>query len=140
MKNCIEGSRAPDDCSLELYTRFTENLISIYEEIFALRNGRPTIIRAYGLYNLLISKQRENNIESERTQCFATFNRAIQLAAEEFNIPFVSIYDASACPRPLDDGASWGSAKIIYTIFSRNFQFDTHDYSLISFCRPNMGK
>lgn len=93
MENCIEGSRAPDDCTPELYKPYTENLISIYEEIFALRNGRPTIIRAYGLYNPLISKHRENKIESECTQCFETFNRAVQLAAEEFNIPFVCIYD-----------------------------------------------
>jgi hypothetical protein len=93
MEYCFKGEQAPDDCTPELYEPYTKNLILVYEEIFALRNGRPTIIRAYDLYNPLISTHRENNIESECTECFETFNRAVQLAAEEFNIPFVSIYD-----------------------------------------------
>ena len=66
----------------------------VYEEIFSLRNGKPTIIRAYDFYNPLISKHRENNIENECRECLETFNRTLQLAAEEFNIPFVSVFDA----------------------------------------------
>lgn len=94
LEDCIEGSQAPDDCTPELYKPYTENLISIYKEIFALRKGRPLIIRAYDFYNPLISKHRKNNIEIECTQCLETYNRATRLAAEEFDIPFLSIYDA----------------------------------------------
>ncbi|MBN1266541.1 MAG: SGNH/GDSL hydrolase family protein [Anaerolineales bacterium] len=67
---------------------------AIYEAIFALRNGKPTIIRAVGFYNPVISEQRKRNMEIECTQCWETFNTAIQQAADEFNIPFVSVYDA----------------------------------------------
>lgn len=94
MEKCIGGSRAPDDCTLQLYEPYIENLISIYEKIFALRNGRPTIIRAIGFYNPLISRHRDNEIEIECTLCFENFNKAVQMAAEEFNIPFVSVFDA----------------------------------------------
>jgi lysophospholipase L1-like esterase len=94
MEKCIGGFRAPDDCTLQLYEPYIENLVSIYEKIFELRKGNPTIIRAVGFYNPIISRHRENGIEIECTQCFEIFNTAIQLAADEFNIPFVSVYDA----------------------------------------------
>jgi hypothetical protein len=90
---CMEGN-APEDCTLQLYEPYIENLKTIYEEIFALRNGQPTIIRAVGFYNPLISEHRNNNVEIECTQCWETFNLAIQEGAAEYNIPFVSVYDA----------------------------------------------
>jgi len=86
--------KPPEDCTLQLYEPYIENLKAIYEEIFAIRNGKPTIIRAVGFYNPIISEHRERNIEIECTQCWETFNTAIRQAADEFNIPFVSVYDA----------------------------------------------
>ncbi|MFC2026324.1 hypothetical protein ACFLUC_03930, partial [Chloroflexota bacterium] len=66
----------------------------IYEKIFALRNGNPIIIRAVDFYNPLISSHRDNEIEKECTLCFENFNKSVQMAAEEFNIPLVSVFDA----------------------------------------------
>jgi lysophospholipase L1-like esterase len=77
-----------------LCNKSIENLKAIYEAIFALRNGESTIIRAVGFYNPVISEHRERHMEAECTQCWETFNSAIQQAADEFNIPFVSVYDA----------------------------------------------
>ncbi len=94
MEDCIRAAKPPDDCTLELYEPYTRNLEAVYALIFALRDGKPTIIRALDLYNPIISIHRERNMEIECTSCQETFNTAIQQAAEAFNIPLISIYDA----------------------------------------------
>lgn len=94
MEKCIGGMKAPDDCTPELYEPYIENLKAIYEEIFALRNEHPTIIRAVDFYNPLISRHRSRNMEAECTQCFEIFNSAVRQAAEAYDIPVVSIFDA----------------------------------------------
>ncbi|MFO7933639.1 MAG: SGNH/GDSL hydrolase family protein [Bacteroidales bacterium] len=85
LENCIdyESGNPPDSCSVEMYHPYTENLKSIYEAIFTLRNGQPTIIRATDFYNPVISEHRKHNMETECTECL-----------EAFNIPLISIYDA----------------------------------------------
>ena len=94
MERCIAySSLPPEDCTLQLYEPYIENLKAIYEEILALRNGKPTIIRALDFYNPLISEHRKRNMEIECTQCWESFNTAIRQAADAFNIPLVSVYD-----------------------------------------------
>jgi hypothetical protein len=94
MERCIGGTKAPDDCTPELYEPYIENVKAIYNEILALRKGKPTIIRAVDFYNPIISKHRANNMEVECTQCFEIFNSAVRQAAEAYNIPLISVYDA----------------------------------------------
>lgn len=94
MENCISAVSPPDDCTIELYEPYIKNLKAVYTEIFAIREGKPTIIRATDLYNPLISIHRERDMEIECTECQETFNTAIRQAAEAFNIPLISIYDA----------------------------------------------
>lgn len=94
MENCISAVKPPDDCTLDLYKPYTRNLEAVYALIFALREGKPTIIRAVDLYNPIISIHRERNMEIECTKCQETFNTAIQQAAGAFNIPLISVYDA----------------------------------------------
>ncbi len=94
MEHCIRADQPSDDCAPELYEPYVVNLKAIYEEILDLRNGKPTIIRAVDFYNPLISLHREKNMEAECTRCFETFNAAVREAAEAFNIPLVSVYDA----------------------------------------------
>jgi hypothetical protein len=94
MEKCIGCDGHPsEDCTLQLYEPYIENLKAIYEEILALRNGKPTIIRAVDFYNPLISEHRKLNMEIECTQCWEIFNTAVRQAADAFNIPFVSVYD-----------------------------------------------
>lgn len=94
MENCIRAVSPPDDCTIELYEPYIKNLKAVYTEIFALRERKPTIIRALDLYNPIISIHRERNMEIDCTTCLETFNTAIRHAAEAFNIPFISVYDA----------------------------------------------
>lgn len=103
MEHCIRTDQPPDDCTPELYEPYVENLNAIYEEILALRNGKPTIIRAVDFYNPLISVHREKNMETECTRCFETFNAEIGEVAEAFNIPLVSVYDAFNGPNHNED-------------------------------------
>jgi len=94
ISRCIHySSIPPEDCTLQLYEPYIENLKAIYEEILALRNGKPTIIRAVDFYNPLISEHRKRNTEIECTQCWEIYNTAIRQAADAFNIPLVSVYD-----------------------------------------------
>lgn len=95
MEKCIdyESGNPPDSCSPQMYQPYTENLKAIYKEIFSLRNGEPTIIRAVDLYNPVISEHLKRNMEMECRECQETFKKAIRNAADEFNIPLVSVYD-----------------------------------------------
>jgi hypothetical protein len=105
MEKCIDykSGNPPDSCTAQMYQPFTENLKSIYEEIFSLRNGQPTIIRAVDLYNPVIIEHRERDMEIECTECQEIFNTAVRNAADAFNIPFVSVYDAFNGPNHNED-------------------------------------
>ena len=107
MESCMH-STVPEDCSAELYAPYTENLKAVYEEILALREGQPTIIRAVDFYNPLISTHRDKNVEVECTACWETFNSAVHQAAEAYNIPVVSIYDAFNGPDHNEDPVEKG--------------------------------
>ena len=96
LEQCIDCrlNIPPDSCTARMYKPYIENLKSIYEKIFSLRQGQPTIIRAVDMYNPLVSVHREFNIETECTQCVEIFNAAVRNAASAFHIPLVSVYDA----------------------------------------------
>jgi hypothetical protein len=94
MENCLGGSIPPNDCTSALYEPYVENLKSIYAEILALRGGKSTIIRAVDFANPLLSQHRRDNIETTCRACFEIFNARIREAAEAYNVPLVSVYDA----------------------------------------------
>jgi hypothetical protein len=102
MQSCI-GSLVPSDCSPEFYAPYIENLKAVYEEILALRDGKPTIIRAVDFYNPIISSHRTKIIEVECTACWETFNSAVHQAAEAYNILLESVYDAFNGPNHDED-------------------------------------
>jgi len=83
----------PVNCEPEVYNPYIEILNEIYKEIFSLRDGKPTIIRATDFFNPLIDGHKFCEMENECTRCWETFNNAVRIAAEDNNIPFVSVYD-----------------------------------------------
>lgn len=107
IESCF-GSSVPSDCSPEFYAPYTENLKAVYEEILALRDGKPTIIRAVDFYNPLISVHRTKNVDVECTACWETFNSAVRQAADAYNIPLVSVYDAFNGPNHDEDPVEKG--------------------------------
>lgn len=95
IETCMNASSClePEDCTLEFYAPYIENLKKIYAEIFSLRSGQPTIIRAVDLYNPVISQHQGCETEAVCTQCWETFSAAIHQAAKEYGVPVVSVYD-----------------------------------------------
>lgn len=94
---CIsyQGCNPLDNCTLETYRPYTATISEIFKEMLALRDGKPTIIRAMNFYNPYISGHARCGVEMETgcTHCWTTFNDSIRLAAEANNIPLVSVYD-----------------------------------------------
>ena len=95
IETCMDSRscREPEDCSIEYYNSYVDNLKKIYGEIFALREGQATIFRAVDLYNPLISEHQECGTDAVCTNCWETFNRAVHQAAEAYGVPVVSVYD-----------------------------------------------
>ncbi len=86
--------RAPASCSPETFEQYTADLKAIWAEILALRDGQPTILRATDTYNPLVSPWNEGGVFEACTECWENLSHAVRLAAEAYNIPFLSRYDA----------------------------------------------
>jgi hypothetical protein len=85
----------PDNCTLDLYQPYTDVLSQFFQEMLALRAGKPTVIRALDFYNPYLSDQAKCGVEMKTScaKCWTTFGDAIRRAAETYNIALVSIYD-----------------------------------------------
>jgi len=96
MDNCIlyRHGLPPDNCTPEAHESYVENLKEVYAHLFSLRDGQPTIIRTYDLYNPVLKGWREYDMEEECLHCLEVFNSALRKAADAYNIPLVSLHDA----------------------------------------------
>jgi len=90
---CFSAS-APSSCNPTSLEKWTTDLKMIWAEVFKLRNGLPTILRATDIYNPLVSSWNQYDIFEACTECWENFSIAARLAAEAYNIPFLSRYDA----------------------------------------------
>jgi hypothetical protein len=88
------GLGTPGSCPPEAFTKFTANMEAIYARIFELRDGQPTIVRALDFYNPLVSRWINYGSFEKCNFCFENLSDATRLAAEAYNIPFLSRYDA----------------------------------------------
>jgi predicted dienelactone hydrolase len=93
LKACFV-SQAPASCNPETFVQYTADMKAIWAEILALRAGQPTILRATDVYNPLVSPWTEGGIFEACTECWENMSHAARLAAEAYNIPFLSRYDA----------------------------------------------
>lgn len=78
-------------------------LDQVYDEIWALRAGQPTIIRTYDTPNGYIAPWTELGIESECTANWLTVDRVKREAAEANGAGFVSIVDVFNGPNHHED-------------------------------------
>jgi lysophospholipase L1-like esterase len=69
-------------------------LNAIYQKIFELREGHPTIIRAYDAYNPIIPNRVEYDGYEPCIACWQTYNQAIHTAAEQNNVPMALVAEA----------------------------------------------
>jgi predicted dienelactone hydrolase len=87
-------NRAPASCGAETFAQYTADLKVIWAKILELRSGQPTILRATDIYNPLVSPWNEAGVFDACTECWENMSHAARLAAEAYNIPFLSRYDA----------------------------------------------
>lgn len=72
---------------------YRDVLDDIYAEIWSLRDGRPTVLRAVDLYNPVLSPWREAGIEPECTANWELWSSVEEEAALANGATFVSPYD-----------------------------------------------
>ncbi|UCG93306.1 MAG: SGNH/GDSL hydrolase family protein [candidate division WOR-3 bacterium] len=91
------------DCSPEALAGYKSDLDEIIKEIFALRKGTPTIIRAMDFYVPIHSEWKKRGEYEENRRCWNALNETIHQAAAEHNIPVAHVYDAFNGPDHNED-------------------------------------
>jgi hypothetical protein len=86
-------SKLPESCSVAAFEQYVTDLKAIWALIFELRAGQPIILRATDIYNPLVSRWIKFDVYEPCHECWQNMSVANRLAAEAFNIPFLSRYD-----------------------------------------------
>ncbi len=84
----------PGSCNPEAFEKYTADVKAIWGRILELRAGQPTILRATDIYNPVVSPWNEHGVFEACTECWENQSNAARLAAEAYDIPFLSRYDA----------------------------------------------
>ena len=92
LEECF-ASLPPKNCDPSAFEQWTADLNAIWGEILKLRAGQPTILRAVDIYNPMVQPWKENGVYEECTICWENQSDAARLAAEPYNIPFLSRFD-----------------------------------------------
>jgi hypothetical protein len=94
--NCGQGSNVfyVNSCEMETFNLYIQHLEEIYAKIFELREGQPTIIRAFDAYNPVIPRETAQEGYQACLACWANYNAAIHQAAETFNVPVAKVAEA----------------------------------------------
>lgn len=85
--SCVSREYQVTNCDLETFDQYIEDLSTFYEKVFELRDGQPTIIRAFNTYVPIYSVWKKEGIFDECRQCFLNFTKAIEIAAAKYNVP-----------------------------------------------------
>jgi lysophospholipase L1-like esterase len=87
---------------------YREDLRDIYDRIFELRDGQPTIVRAMDLYLPVLAPLREAGIGAECLSELELFSAAVHRVAEEYGVPTASMLDEFNGPGHDQDPAERG--------------------------------
>jgi lysophospholipase L1-like esterase len=82
---------------------YTEDLTAIWAEIFRLRKGKPTVLRATDIYMPLVSRWQERGMFEACTAWWEQLSEADRAVADAYGIPFLSRYDAYNGPDHTED-------------------------------------
>lgn len=100
---CFGYGGTVGSCPPEGYAQFTADLETFYAKIFELRDGQPTIVRGLDLYQPLVSNWIKQDKFEACTECWEVLSDATRQAAETYNVPFLSRYDAFNGPNHDED-------------------------------------
>jgi hypothetical protein len=82
------------DCSDQAVADYKAEIDAIVAEVFALRKGQPTMIRAYFSYSPLYKRWKEWGQYGEYKRCFEALDKAVEEVARAHKIGFARVYDA----------------------------------------------
>lgn len=100
-----------NNCEMGTFDTYIQHLEGIYQLIFELREGQPTIVRAYNAYNPLIARFHEQGVYEDCKACWANYNAAIHQAAESYNVPVADVAEAWNGPNWDQDPKELGYTK-----------------------------
>lgn len=95
--------QAPELCPEDAFAQYITDLEAIWAEIFKLRDGQPIILRATDIYNPIVRPWTLKKVMEPCTACWENMNNAAKKAAEAYDIPFLSRYDAFNGATHLED-------------------------------------
>jgi len=91
-----------------LFSEYADLWRQVYDEIFGLRAGQPTVIRVTDVYVAVLAGWKAAGIEEQCTAGWEAFSGTIKLVADEYGVPMASVYDAFNGPNhdedPVDKG------------------------------------
>ncbi len=100
-ETCIEAGFGPSQewqppvvPSVEDYQAYRDVLDQIWAEIWALREGQPTILRTHDFYNPFIAPWKEAGIEPECTANWEVLSQVMREAADANGVGFAAVFDA----------------------------------------------
>lgn len=95
---CVSTSTEPRDTpsrnTAEDWAPYREVLETIYETVFGLMDGQAAVVVAMDFYNPVIADWRMAGIEVGCTAAWEMMTGTVAEAADVFNVPTVSMYDA----------------------------------------------
>jgi len=104
----IAGDGDKYDCSSKALAGYKADLDAILKEIFALRKGKPTLIRTYDFYTPIYSEWKKMGKYEEYKRCWEAMSVTIHEAAASRKIPVAEVYAAFNGPshdeEPVDKG------------------------------------
>ena len=99
--SCTEYSgNYVNNCEMATFDTYVADLEAIYELIFEMRAGQPTIVRAYDAYNPRVSNWQADGSYDDCRACWDNYNAGIHQAAATYNIPVADVFVAW-------NGADW---------------------------------
>lgn len=98
----------PEPTTVEDWQGYRDTLDQIYDEIWRLRQGQPTIVRAYGVWLQWLGQWRHLGIESACVATEEAVDQARREAAEAHGATFVSAMDVFGGPAHDEDPVEKG--------------------------------
>jgi hypothetical protein len=94
LAGCFFAYSAPGSCSMDSFEKYIADLKAIWAQIFVLRAGQATILRATDVYTPFVTDWKEQGVFEACTECWVNMSAANRIAAGAYNIPFLSRLEA----------------------------------------------
>jgi len=98
----------PEMAVAEDYQEYRDELGKVYDAIWTLREGKPTVLRAYGVWNPFVAAWQKAGIGAECVSYEEASDQARREAAEANGAVYVSMLDTFSGPQHDQDPAAKG--------------------------------